>query len=185
MKREKKGLLDLFSMQENEPGFLEELQKEVGDQQPEVCFQCMRCTSGCDAFKFQSSYKPHQLVGLARLGMKGRMVGSDLIWNCTTCSYCREVCPQKVAPVEVVKAVRRLAVREGRVLEDHRKIAGYLVKTGHLVPVNDQMRELRVRLGLPANPPTTHASEKALEEVRELARRTGFGKLLGERKDGG
>jgi heterodisulfide reductase subunit C len=180
----RRGLKDLFSMQEGDTGFLEELRKEVGDQEPDVCFQCMRCTSGCDAFRFQPSYKPHQLVGFARLGLKERMVGSEIIWNCTTCHYCREVCPQKVAPVEVVKAARRVAVREGRAVEDHRRIAGYLIQTGHLVPVNDTVRGERERLGLPGNPPTTHASPKALEEVRELVRCTGFKKLLGGAKDG-
>ncbi|MEM2865718.1 MAG: 4Fe-4S dicluster domain-containing protein [Candidatus Hadarchaeales archaeon] len=185
MRREaRKGLKDLFSMQGEDPEFLRGLREEIGDQEPDVCFQCMRCTSGCDAFKFQKGYKPHQLVGFARLGLKERMVGSEVIWNCTTCSYCKEVCPQRVAPVDVVKAARRMAVREGRAVEDHRKIAGYLIKTGHLVPVNDTVRGLREKLGLPGTPPTTHASQKALEEVRELVKRTGFVKLLGEGKDG-
>jgi heterodisulfide reductase subunit C len=168
----RKGLKDLFSMQEGDPGFLEELRKEVGDQEPDVCFQCMRCTSGCDAFRLQPSYKPHQLVGFARLGLKERMVGSEVIWSCTTCNYCREV------------SARRVAVREGRTVEGHRKIAGYLIQTGHLVPVNEAVREQRERLGLPGNPPTTHSFPKALEEVRELVDRTGFRKLLGGEKGG-
>ncbi len=179
-----KGLKDLFSMQEGDARFLEELRREVGDQEPDVCFQCMRCTSGCDAFRFQPSYKPHQLVGFARLGLRERMVGSEVIWSCTTCNYCREVCPQRVAPVEVVKAARRVAVREGRTVEGHRRIAGYLVQTGHLVPVNDAVRRQRERLGLPGDPPTTHSFPRALEEVRELVGRTGFRKLLGGERDG-
>ncbi|MEM1980968.1 MAG: 4Fe-4S dicluster domain-containing protein [Candidatus Hadarchaeales archaeon] len=180
----KRGLLDLFSMQGEDPEFLKGLKGEVGDQEPDLCFQCMKCTSGCDAFKFQPGYKPHQLVGFARLGLKERIVGSEVIWNCTTCSYCKEVCPQRVAPVDVVKAARRLAVKEGRAIEDHRKIAGYLIKTGHLVPVNDAVRELRRKLGLPGDPPTTHSFPRALEEVGELVKRSGFKKLLGEGKDG-
>ena len=100
------GLRDLFSMQFTSPGFSRELLKVVGDQQPDACFQCMKCSSGCDALKFQGDFRPHQLVGLARLGLRDRLLNAKLIWSCTTCSYCREVCPQDVSPVDVIKALR-------------------------------------------------------------------------------
>jgi heterodisulfide reductase subunit C len=62
--------------------------------------------------------------------------------------------------------------------EAHRKGAGYLIKTGHLVPLSKEYREKRKSVGLPEAPPTTLSDKKALEEIQKLTKKTGFDKLI-------
>lgn len=171
-------VLDLLSMEIPDPQFMSELSRSVGDVKPDYCYQCMKCTSGCDVIKFEPEYMPHQFVSLARLGFRDKLTNSKVIWNCTTCSYCKEVCPQGVSPVEMIKAVRRIAVKSGQFLEDHRKISKFLLESGHLVPVNEKFMGLRKELNLSPLPPTTHMYPKALMEVKEILKLTGFTKLI-------
>ena len=42
------------------------------------------------------------------------MINSDIIWTCMSCFKCRERCPQKVAPVEVLFALKNMAVASGK-----------------------------------------------------------------------
>ena len=42
------------------------------------------------------------------------MINSDVIWTCMSCFKCRERCPQKVAPVEILFALKNMAVASGK-----------------------------------------------------------------------
>ena len=64
-------------------------------------------------------------------------------------------------------------------LPEHKAVAGYLIKTGHAVPINDKTKKLRASLGLSEIPPTTHKFEESLGEVKTLVRKLGFDKLVG------
>lgn len=174
--------VDVFSMEVATPEFASELSRAIGDQKPNYCFQCIKCTSGCTAAWLQPEYRPHQIVNMARLGFRDQLLSSKMIWNCTTCSYCREICPQAVSPVDVVRAVRRIAVRLGQILDEHRKICEFLLETGHLAPINEKYVALRKELGLQPTPPTTHTNQDALREVKEILHTTGFIKLAGGSK---
>lgn len=54
-----------------------------------------------------------------------------------------------------------------------------MIKTGHAVPINDEIREVRKNIGLDEVPPTTHRYEEALEEVQKLVKINEFDKLIG------
>lgn len=56
----------------------------------------------------------------------------------------------------------------------HQKVAGFFCKTGHLVPINDKVKELRKELGLKEMPPTVHSFPESLKEVQKIIERTGF-----------
>jgi len=83
------------------------------DELSDYCFQCARCTSGCEAHKLLE-LEPHKMVALLKRGLIDEMVNSDIIWTCMSCFKCRERCPQKVAPVEILFAVKNLAVASGK-----------------------------------------------------------------------
>jgi heterodisulfide reductase subunit C len=83
------------------------------DELSDYCFQCAKCTSGCEAHKLLE-LEPHKMVALLKRGLIDEMVNSDLIWTCMSCFKCRERCPQKVAPVEILFAVKNLAVASGK-----------------------------------------------------------------------
>jgi heterodisulfide reductase subunit C len=55
----------------------------------------------------------------------------------------------------------------------------FVINTGHAVPINDTVKALRVKIGLPEVPPTTHANPDALEEVQKLCKITAFDELIG------
>jgi heterodisulfide reductase subunit C len=79
---------------------------------PNKCFECAKCTSGCPAMKLLELH-PHEVMGLVNLGFIDELIKSDVIWCCMTCLKCQERCPQKVSPVETILALRTLAVAKG------------------------------------------------------------------------
>ncbi len=88
------------------------LQKLV-EELPDYCFQCAKCTSGCEAHKLLE-LEPHKIIALLKRGLIDEMINSDIIWTCVTCLKCRERCPQKVSPVDVLFALKNMAVAQGK-----------------------------------------------------------------------
>lgn len=138
----------------------------VGDFDPLACQVCLRCVSGCTAFLLLE-FKPHRLVHLVRMGAVGEF--RERLWECVTCQKCADRCPQQVTPVELVIALRNLAVREGHVPEDLFNAISRLIETGYV----DELRALsspegtvsRESLGLP---PLSPPPEKFVETLTEL-----------------
>jgi heterodisulfide reductase subunit C len=85
------------------------LKNEISD----YCFQCAKCTSGCEAHKLLE-LEPHKIVALLKRGLIDEMINSDVIWTCMSCFKCRERCPQKIAPVEILFALKNMAVASGK-----------------------------------------------------------------------
>jgi heterodisulfide reductase subunit C len=79
---------------------------------------------------------------------------------------------------DIIFILRNFAVREGYMSDAHKKIGENLMKIGSTVPFGDDMKKLRVSMGLPAEPPTTAGDKKAQEEFRKVMELTGFDKLM-------
>jgi heterodisulfide reductase subunit C len=92
---------------------VEELKNIIGVHKPEFCYQCAKCTSGCTANKVFSEYRPHEFVALANMGYVEEILKSGVIWACTECWKCGQYCPQEVAPVEVIIALKNLSIIKG------------------------------------------------------------------------
>ena len=110
------SIVDLTSMGESQT----EIKKEINDrlcklrdELSDYCFQCAKCTSGCEAHKLLE-LEPHKIVALLKRGLIDEMINSDVIWTCMSCFKCRERCPQKVAPVEILFALKNMAVASGK-----------------------------------------------------------------------
>ncbi len=88
---------------------LEKLKNEVAD----YCFQCAKCTAGCEAHKLLE-LEPHKIVALLKRGLIDELVNSEIIWTCMTCYKCWERCPQKVAPVQILFCLKNMAVARGK-----------------------------------------------------------------------
>jgi heterodisulfide reductase subunit C len=81
--------------------------------------------------------------------------------------------------------MRNMAVDHGFMLPEHKKTSQKLLATGHAVPIREADMEIRKDLGLNEIPPTTHSSKKALDQVQEIMKKTGFKDLIeGEKKEG-
>lgn len=110
------SIIDLTSMgeaQAQQRAEINERLSKLKDEISDYCYQCAKCTSGCEAHKLLE-LEPHKIVALLKRGLIDEMVNSDVIWTCMSCFKCRERCPQKVAPVEVLFALKNMAVASGK-----------------------------------------------------------------------
>ncbi|KYH36260.1 MAG: disulfide reductase [Candidatus Hecatellales archaeon B24] len=131
------------------------------------CIQCGMCTGSCPSGG-RTILNTRQIVLSLNLETVYRYFDRSELWYCTTCYTCQERCPRKVRITDLMRAVRNIAVENGYMSKEHRAVIRYLYETGHSVPIREDVKELRAKLGLPEVPPTTHQYGKALEEVRKL-----------------
>jgi len=105
---------------------------KIGEHKPYSCYQCIKCTSGCPSMKMLE-LKPHEIVALAKAGFIDELVGSGIIWTCATCLKCKERCPQAVAPVDLILALRNLAIeKEAKVPESYLHDLSMILECGHV-----------------------------------------------------
>jgi len=110
------SIIDLTSMAEAQTEQMKEIHKRLErlqNESAEYCFQCAKCTAGCEAHKLLE-LEPHKIVALLKRGLIDEMINSDVIWTCMSCFKCYERCPQKVAPVEILTALKNMAVASGK-----------------------------------------------------------------------
>jgi heterodisulfide reductase subunit C len=112
------------------------------------------------------------------LGLKDEAMDTDALWQCTTCYTCVEWCPNNVQVVDVITALRNLAVAEGDLLENHKKVAQSLIKNGHTVENTDKIKALRKDLGLKENPETVMNNAAAKADFDKVLKTTKFTKLV-------
>jgi len=131
------ALLDLMTNKTSEPEAKKKLAEVLGSHDPNACFMCARCTTGCEAMELLENF-PHQVVNLARLGLIDELVNGEKIWACMQCLKCTERCPQDVAPSDVFLALRNMAVQAGaKVPEGFFKALEMIMETGYLQPVQE------------------------------------------------
>jgi Fe-S oxidoreductase/nitrate reductase gamma subunit len=87
----------------------------------DACTNCKRCQDRCPAWatdKPLSPMKVVQQVGEAAFGAPGsnlcETVTSDVLWSCTTCGACQDICPANIEHVNKILEMRRnLTLMEG------------------------------------------------------------------------
>jgi heterodisulfide reductase subunit C len=112
------SIIDLTSMGTPQSRLKNEISNRLSKLQDEIseyCYQCAKCTAGCESHKLLE-LEPHKIVALLKRGLINELVNSDVIWTCMTCLKCRERCPQRVAPVEVLFLLKNMAVASGKEL---------------------------------------------------------------------
>ncbi len=158
------------------PDFAKEI-ADAGGEKVQLCFQCGTCTAGCPSGR-RTSYRVRKIMRMAQLGLKEEIVTSEDLWQCSTCYTCVERCPRQVPIVDIIIALRNIAVSEGHMYDNHKKTAQNLAKYGHTVPVQDKISALRKDLGLPEIPPTVLANESAKADLDKILKATGFCKIV-------
>jgi heterodisulfide reductase subunit C len=143
-----------------------------------LCFQCGTCTGSCPSGRV-TAFRVRKLLRRAQLGLTNEVLPSDDLWLCSTCYTCYERCPRGVEITDIIILLRNLAVREGHMAEAHKRTAGFLIKTGHMLPFDDKVKAMRKNVSLPETPATTLADANALKEVQDIIKKTGFDKLVG------
>lgn len=150
----------------------------AGGKTLNLCFQCGTCTGSCPSGR-QTAFRVRKVIRMAQLGLKEDVLNSEDMWMCTTCYTCYERCPRGVQIVDIIMVLRNMGVKAGNMADAHKRVAGFLIKTGHMVPLTDDFKKLRVKFGLDEKPKTTLTDEKALGDVKKLCEITKFDKLIG------
>ena len=168
---------ELLNDSNRDPDFTAEF-IDAGIETVKHCFQCGTCSGSCPSGR-RTPYKVRQIVRKCLLGLKDEVITDDALWMCTTCYTCQERCLRSVKIVEIIKKARNVAAHAGYMAKPHKMTGVFVINTGHAVPINDTVKALRTKIGLPEVPPTTHAYPEALEEVQKLCKITAFDELIG------
>ena len=168
---------ELLNDSNRDPDFTAEF-IDAGIETVKHCFQCGTCSGSCPSGR-RTPYKVRQIVRKCLLGLKEEVIADDALWMCTTCYTCQERCLRSVKIVEIIKKARNIAAHAGYMAKPHKMTGVFVMNTGHAVPINDAAKALRVKIGLPELPPTTHTYPEALEEVQKLCKITAFDELIG------
>jgi heterodisulfide reductase subunit C len=172
--------MDTIKTAELDHGFIKEISEEPGAEKIILCFNCTGCTAGCPMADLEAQYNIRKILRMASLGMKDEVLNNPYLWYCTTCYKCQERCPQGVQNVDALLKIRTIAVKNGIMLPKHRAVAQLVIEHGHAVPINDDAKEKRKKLGLEELPYTVHRFPESLDEVHKLIGITKFDELTTE-----
>lgn len=130
--------------------FRDKLNKVSGGKHHNYCYQCSACVAICPAARFTKEFNPRKILLKTLLGMEEELLGKDSpIWLCTNCYSCYERCPQDVRPIEVIIALKNMAVEKGTAPANLAKLSDNIAKTGMSVTVSSAVNRKREQLGLP------------------------------------
>lgn len=139
------------------------------------CMQCGICTGSCPSGR-HTGLNTRRIIREAR---KDRAVLSDKdLWLCTTCYTCQERCPRGIPITDTVLELRRLAVKEGFMLPEHKQVSKMVLECGHAVPLDEETKKKRKELGLDPIPETVQKDPEALKQLQTLLRACKFDELV-------
>ncbi|MEM2098327.1 MAG: 4Fe-4S dicluster domain-containing protein [Candidatus Bathyarchaeia archaeon] len=152
---------------EIDPKFKYEIAKMHGGEKLLRCFQCGTCTSDCPIAKYSDTYRPRQIIRMAQLGLKNRVLNSDTLWLCAACFTCTDRCPQGVEVASVIRVLRNLAAEKGCVPQVFKDQAASVLESGYAYKIPDLRIKKRESQGLPSLPKGNPESiRKTLEGVK-------------------
>ncbi|MDD5093812.1 MAG: heterodisulfide reductase-related iron-sulfur binding cluster [Dehalococcoidia bacterium] len=123
----------------------------------DACTQCSRCQANCPAYLSQKKLSPKKVIGdlkshlcdvypvtvktmingklmatESRKDMGKEVVTEEVIWDCTTCRACEEVCPVFVEHIDKIMDMRRdLVLEQSRVPESAENALRSIMDRGH------------------------------------------------------
>jgi heterodisulfide reductase subunit C len=160
--------------EEFDPHFKYELSQLHGGEKLKQCFQCGTCTSDCPIARFSDSYRPRQIIRMAQLGLKNRVLSSDTLWLCAACFTCTDRCPQDVEVASVIRILKNAAVKRGYIPDVFKELGSSILESGIAYRIPELRLRKREQAGLPPLPPGNPAA------ILKLADATGFSKTLKE-----
>jgi heterodisulfide reductase subunit D len=87
------------------------LLREAAGENPFLCYQCQRCSSGCPTAAAMS-IAPARMMRSAQLGLEQKLLADASIWRCLGCDSCTEHCPHEVSVRRMVELLRQRAMQE-------------------------------------------------------------------------
>jgi len=108
-----------------------------GGNSLEYCFGCGKCVPVCPV-DLVSEYGPRKIHRAVQTGLD--LFKSDELWKCTTCGNCLRVCPKEVNMIEVMPAVREVAMVEGTIPDELQQVMEKTFRYGNALGENPRRR---------------------------------------------
>ncbi len=129
----------------------EELRKiilEKGGKIAGKCFQCGECGSVCSIGYVKKDFSPRKIIYQLILDDKS-ILESDMLWWCTACYSCSEICPMDLDPEGIFIVARNHASSLGyKVPARIRSMIDSILKEGMLLPVIGRAAKARESMKL-------------------------------------
>jgi heterodisulfide reductase subunit B len=90
-------------------GLAERIQEELG-QNVYLCYQCIKCSSGCPVAEF-FDWQPNQIMRAVQLGQEDIALESETPWLCAACQTCTTRCPQELDIAGIMDFLTREALK--------------------------------------------------------------------------
>ena len=93
------------------PKLAQRIQEEIGEN-VYLCYQCVKCTSGCPVGEF-FDWQPNQIMRAVQLGQEEIALGAETPWLCASCQTCSTRCPQGLDITAIMEFLTREALERG------------------------------------------------------------------------
>jgi heterodisulfide reductase subunit B len=93
------------------PDLAKRIQEEL-DENVYLCYQCVKCTSGCPVGEY-FDWQPNQIMRALQLGQEDIALESQTPWLCASCQTCTTRCPQNIDITAIMEFLTREAVERG------------------------------------------------------------------------
>ena len=93
------------------PDLANRVQEELGVN-IYLCYQCVKCTSGCPVSEF-FDWQPNQIMRALQLGQEDIALESQTPWLCASCQTCTTRCPQDLDITAIMEFLTREALSRG------------------------------------------------------------------------
>jgi heterodisulfide reductase subunit C len=153
----------------------------IGPDVIKYCYQCSRCADNCpvtdvsfDFYDSDKGYNPRKNILMALLGYKDVLLGGDdlVIWGCTVCDTCDEVCPQNIELTEIFTFLKNQSIALGKGPEFIYSQAKTVFENAKAIPSQPAIERRREQLGLPS------VVTPDVNEVQTLLKNIGTDKKL-------
>ena len=135
------------------------------------CLQCGTCTSECPISKVTlGNYNPRRNILAALFGYKSLLLNGDdlVIWGCTDCNMCDEVCPQDIKLTDLFASLKNQSIALGKGPDYIVEQAKRIFDNAKAIPSQPAIERRRQELGLPA------VSEPDISEIKTLLTNLGI-----------
>ncbi|MFL7814060.1 MAG: heterodisulfide reductase-related iron-sulfur binding cluster [Anaerolineales bacterium] len=89
----------------------ERIREELGEN-VYLCYQCVKCTSGCPVAEY-FDWQPNQIMRSVQLGQEDIALQSKTPWLCSSCLTCTTRCPQGLNITAIMEFLARESLARG------------------------------------------------------------------------
>ncbi|HLA86113.1 MAG TPA: 4Fe-4S dicluster domain-containing protein [Thermoguttaceae bacterium] len=102
------------STAKRDDSFLGEVIAETpGGERLVHCMQCGSCGGSCPN-SADMDRTPRTLLAMIAAGQREEVLSSNTMWCCVSCYACTTRCPQKIPITDIMYALKRISLREGK-----------------------------------------------------------------------